>query len=160
MNASTPRPLGQDTARWINAHYPGVKIFVLSVSSKAQSIVRTSPGGTRPYAIRDLDPLRFRYALGDLLTNGFHYSDLLSGRALPGNPSPEVQARDGHDLSERELTFLRLACSELTYKEIADKMYLSARTIDGYRDSLFEKLSVRTRVGLVMYAIRNGIAVA
>ncbi len=55
------------------------------------------------------------------------------------------------------MEFLKLACSELTYKEIADKMFLSPRTIDGYRDALFEKLNVKTRVGLVMYAIKNGI---
>ena len=45
----------------------------------------------------------------------------------------------------------------MTYKEIADKMFLSPRTIDGYRDALFEKLDIKTRVGLVMYAIKNGI---
>jgi DNA-binding NarL/FixJ family response regulator len=65
-----------------------------------------------------------------------------------------------HALNEREVQFLRLACSELTYKEIAERMYLSARTIDGYRDALFDKLNVRTRVGLVMYAIRHGISQA
>jgi DNA-binding NarL/FixJ family response regulator len=45
----------------------------------------------------------------------------------------------------------------MTYKEIADQMHLSPRTIDGYRDALFEKLNLKTRVGLVMYAIKNGI---
>lgn len=60
-------------------------------------------------------------------------------------------------LSEREKEFLKLACTEMTYKEIAEKMFLSARTIDGYRDALFEKLNVKSRVGLVMYAIRSGI---
>ncbi|WP_337994845.1 response regulator transcription factor [Polaribacter ponticola] len=58
---------------------------------------------------------------------------------------------------EREVTFLRLACTELTYKEIADKMNLSPKTIDGYRDTLFTKLNVRNRVGLVMYAIKNKV---
>ena len=53
--------------------------------------------------------------------------------------------------------FLKLVCTELTYKEIAEKMQLSPRTIDNYRDNLFEKLNVKTRVGLVMYAIKNGI---
>lgn len=60
-------------------------------------------------------------------------------------------------LNSREVEFLKLACTEMTYKEIAVKMYLSARTIDGYRDSLFEKLAVKSRVGLVLYAIKNGI---
>ncbi|MFM2326663.1 MAG: hypothetical protein RIR31_865, partial [Bacteroidota bacterium] len=62
-----------------------------------------------------------------------------------------------NSLNERETDFLKYACTELTYKEIADKMFVSPRTIDGYRDSLFEKLHVKTRVGLVMFAIKNGI---
>lgn len=60
-------------------------------------------------------------------------------------------------LNPREIEFLQLACTELTYKEVADRMFLSPRTIDGYRDILFEKLNVKTRVGLVLFAIRNGI---
>ncbi len=61
------------------------------------------------------------------------------------------------NLNDRETDFLKCACSELTYKEIADKMFVSPRTIDGYRDALFEKLHLKTRVGLVMYAIKNGL---
>jgi DNA-binding CsgD family transcriptional regulator len=60
-------------------------------------------------------------------------------------------------LKDREIEFLKLACTEMTYKEVADKMFLSPKTIDGYRNNLFIKLNVRNRVGLVMYAIRNKI---
>jgi two-component system invasion response regulator UvrY len=60
-------------------------------------------------------------------------------------------------LSDRELDFLKYACTELTYREIADKMFVSPRTVDGYRDMLFEKLQLKTRVGLAIYAIKNGI---
>jgi DNA-binding CsgD family transcriptional regulator len=60
-------------------------------------------------------------------------------------------------LNEKELRFLKLAASELTYKEIAEQMHLSPRTIDGYRDELFEKLNIKSRVGLVLFAIKNGI---
>ena len=67
------------------------------------------------------------------------------------------EAKNQTELSDREKEFLKLACTEMTYKEIAEKMFLSPRTIDGYRDALFEKLQMKTRVGLVMYAIKNGI---
>ena len=60
-------------------------------------------------------------------------------------------------LTEREIEFLKLAATEMTYKEIAAEMHLSPRTIDGYRDDLFLKLNVRSRVGLVLYAIKQGI---
>ena len=52
---------------------------------------------------------------------------------------------------------MKLACSELTYREIADQMCLSPRTIDGYRDSLFTKLNVKTRVGIVLFAIKHNL---
>jgi DNA-binding CsgD family transcriptional regulator len=82
------------------------------------------------------------------------------------NFKPQVALVDDHAtlrcppmlvLNERELEFMQLVCTECTYKEIADRMYLSPRTIDGYRDALFEKLHVRTRVGLAMFAVRSGI---
>jgi DNA-binding CsgD family transcriptional regulator len=60
-------------------------------------------------------------------------------------------------LTQREKDFLRLICSEITYKDIAAKMFVSPRTVDEYRNSLFEKLKVKSRVGLVMYAMRNGL---
>ena len=68
-----------------------------------------------------------------------------------------IQVKNLIQLNEREIIFLKLVCTELTYKEIAEKMFLSPRTIDGYRDDLFQKLNAKTRVGLVMYAIKNGI---
>jgi DNA-binding CsgD family transcriptional regulator len=60
-------------------------------------------------------------------------------------------------LTEKEKEFLKWVCTELTYKDIAGKMFVSPRTVDDYRNSLFEKLGVKTRVGLVIYAIKHGM---
>jgi DNA-binding CsgD family transcriptional regulator len=60
-------------------------------------------------------------------------------------------------LNPRERHFLELACSELTYVQIADKMCVSPRTVDGYREALFERVQVKSRVGLAMWAVRTGI---
>jgi DNA-binding NarL/FixJ family response regulator len=75
------------------------------------------------------------------------------------NQLTEDQVRTGvfAKLSERETAFLKLACTELTYKEIADQLFVSVRTVEGYRDTLCEKLNLKTRVGLAMYAIKNGL---
>ena len=61
------------------------------------------------------------------------------------------------EISKKELQFLKLCCSELTYKEIADQMFVSPRTVDNYREALFLKLNLKSRSGLVLYAIQNGI---
>jgi len=60
-------------------------------------------------------------------------------------------------LSENEISFLKLAATDLTYKEMAQKMQISPRTVDNYRDALFLKLNVKSRVGLAMYAVKSGI---
>ena len=60
-------------------------------------------------------------------------------------------------LNSREIEFLRLACSERTYKEIAAEMFVSPRTVDGYRDGLFMKLQVKSRVGLALFAVQHGL---
>ena len=69
----------------------------------------------------------------------------------------KVADDDGPEFSRKEFEFLRLCCSELTYKEIADLMFVSPRTVDNYRESLFQKLNLKTRTGLVLYAIQNEI---
>jgi DNA-binding NarL/FixJ family response regulator len=95
-----------------------------------------------------------------LVTKVYYYSEVVANKlvsAVNHIDEPEQPVRALIMLNEREIEFLKLACTEMTYKEIAEKMYLSARTIDGYRDTLFEKLNVKSRVGLVMYAIRSGI---
>jgi DNA-binding CsgD family transcriptional regulator len=60
-------------------------------------------------------------------------------------------------LTDIEIEFLKLASTDLTYKEIAMQMKLTTRVVDNYRDVLFEKLDVKSRVGLAIYAVKNGI---
>ncbi|MCO6496129.1 MAG: helix-turn-helix transcriptional regulator [Chitinophagaceae bacterium] len=60
------------------------------------------------------------------------------------------------EITEKEKEFIKYACTELTYKEIADKMFASPRTIENYRDALYEKFDLKSRVGLVLFAIKEG----
>ncbi len=95
-----------------------------------------------------------------VMEKGYYYSDLVTGKLIHAiNHSHEADQNvlKSVNLTEREINFLKLACTELTYKEIADQLSVSPRTVDGYRDMLFEKLDIKTRVGLAIYAIKNGI---
>lgn len=73
--------------------------------------------------------------------------------------SAPVRAPGLLSLSPREIAFLRLACSELTYHEIAATLHVSPRTVDGYREDLFEKVGVKSRVGLALWAVKTGVVV-
>jgi DNA-binding CsgD family transcriptional regulator len=103
-----------------------------------------------------------KYAFDEVLTLGYYYNEHVSRttiRSVTGPDVPDASVGPRSGLTDRELHFLKLACSEKTYYEIAKEMFISERTVDGYRDSLFRKLSVTSRVGLVLYAIRHGIMV-
>ena len=115
--------------------------------------------GARGYILKDCEPSELKAALDSIMKKGYYYSELVTGKLIHSinKLDEDGDVRNLSPLSEREIQFLKFACTEMTYKEIADKMFLSPRTIDGYRDALFEKLNLKTRVGLVMYAIKNGI---
>lgn len=151
---------GFETAGWIRQNRPAIKVLVLSMYENENSVIRMLRLGARGYVLKDIRKQELQQALSSLVEKGYYYTDHITGRLIhvinnldevkKTNPIKEIVS-----LSTNEIEFLKLACSELTYKEIAEKMNLSAHTIDGYRDSLFEKLNIRSRVGLVLYAVRN-----
>ncbi|HMH23052.1 MAG TPA: response regulator transcription factor [Puia sp.] len=160
LDINMPEMDGYETALWLKRNFPEVKILALSMYDTDNSIIRMLKNGAKGFILKDIEPCELKIALDSVIRKGFYYSEMVTGKLIHTINSldePEQKVRHLLTLNEREIEFLKMVCTELTYKEIADQMYLSPRTIDGYRDSLFEKLNVKTRVGLVLYAIRNGV---
>jgi DNA-binding NarL/FixJ family response regulator len=160
LDINMPEMDGYETAQWIKSNHPDIKVLALSMYDNETSIIRMLKCGAKGYILKDSEPAELKAAIDAIMNKGFYYSDLVSGKLIHAINKMDDESGDLKNLvplNERETDFLKYACTELTYKEIADKMFVSPRTIDGYRDALFEKLHVKTRVGLVMYAIKNGI---
>jgi two-component system, NarL family, invasion response regulator UvrY len=160
MDINMPQMDGYATTQWLKENHPDVKVLALSMYDNEASIIRMLKCGAKGYILKDSEPAELKAAIDAVLNKGFYYSDLVSGKLIHAINKIDDGGSNVHalaKLNDRETDFLKYACTEMTYKEIADKMYVSPRTIDGYRDALFEKLQVKTRVGLVMYAIKNGI---
>jgi DNA-binding NarL/FixJ family response regulator len=160
LDINMPKKDGYDTAAWLKRNKPSIKVLALSMYDDENAIIRMLKNGARGYILKDAEPGDLKTAIDSILTKGFHYSEMVTGKLLHTIHSMEEEDNDTRNtlgLNEKEITFLKLAASELTYKEIAEKMHLSPRTIDGYRDELFEKLNIKSRVGLVLFAIKNGI---
>ena len=160
LDINMPEMDGYATAKWLKQHHPEIKILALSMYDNENAIISMLKNGAKGYILKDSDPSLLKDALHHLEHKGFYYSDLVSGKlihAINNQEEPGDGLQKSVQLNDKEKEFLKHSCSEMTYKEIADKMFLSPRTIDGYRDNLFEKLHIKTRVGLVMYAIKNGI---
>jgi two-component system, NarL family, invasion response regulator UvrY len=159
LDVSMPHMDGFETAKWITTNLPLAKILVLSMFDDEKSIIKMIRNGAKGYILKDSEPQELEVALNDIVHKGYHYSDLVNGKLIHAVNKLDEQSDEEKQskLTSREIEFLKLSCSEMTYKEIANIMYLSVRTIEGYRDNLFVKLNLKTRVGLVLYAIKNKI---
>ncbi|KGO82658.1 response regulator transcription factor [Flavobacterium beibuense] len=152
LDVNMPIMDGIETMKWIKQNHPDQKVIALSVNNDEDTVMRMITNGAKGYLLKDTDPKNFKEALEEVYSRGFYYSEMVSGYLINklNNDNKIV-------LKEREIEFIKLACTEKTYKEIADGMCLSPKTIDGYRENLFQKLEIKTRIGLVLYAIKHKI---
>lgn len=142
---------GMLTASWLKENYPEIGVIALSMLEDPEKVLAMLKHGVKGYLLKDSEPREFEEALQKVSQGEVYYPGFVT-RLLINSFTENV---DKVSLYIRELEFLKLAASELTYKEIATQMCISIRTVDGYRDSLFEKLGVKSRTGLVLYAIKN-----
>ena len=152
MDINMPVMNGIDTMRRLHEEHPNIKVLALSMDDDENTIISMLREGAKGYLLKDINPTILEDSLREVVEKGFYYSDRITNTVLN---SLNRNEQPHQTLKEREIEFLRLVCTEKTYKEIAGEMFLSPKTIDGYRESLFEKLQVKSRVGLVLYAIKN-----
>lgn len=159
LDLSMPEMDGFETSLWIKKHYPWVNVIALSMYDDETSIIRMLKNGAKGYILKDTTPNELETAIESVTLKGYYYSDLVSGRlirSIQDESDADNTKKAAVQLNAKEIDFLKLCATEMTYKEIAQQMHLSPRTIDGYREALFEKLKVKSRVGLVLYAIKQG----
>jgi DNA-binding NarL/FixJ family response regulator len=155
LDINMPKKDGIATAQWIRSTYPDVSIIVLSMFEDAERVLQMIKIGVKGYLLKDAEPFEFEQALHSVAQGEVYFPEFVT-RHLISNFNHRAEPVN---LNTRELEFLKLAGTELTYKEIADQMCISVRTVDDYRDRLFEKLQTKSRVGLVLYAIKNKLIV-
>jgi two-component system invasion response regulator UvrY len=149
---------GFETLVQLRQLFPTVRVLVLSMNDEEEKIVKMVRHGAGGYLLKGCRPAELLSALDDLMLKGFYSSDFLTNHLIRSLNTPNDKSADSSfTLNAREYEFLKLACSELTYTEIAQKMNVSPRTVDGYREIVFQKMNVKTRVGMVIEAIRHGL---
>jgi DNA-binding NarL/FixJ family response regulator len=151
LDIHAPDVDGSSIIKWLMQHHPEINIMVLSMIRESEKIIALLKLGVKGYVLKDAEPAEFERALQKVTAGELYLPDFVI-RALVDNCCPGANQKT---INRRELDFLKLAATELTYKEIATKMCISERTVDGYRDALFEKLNIRSRIGLALYAINN-----
>lgn len=158
LDLNMPNLDGYETAKWIQQNKPLVNILMLTMYDTEQAMIRLLQAGVNGFLKKDIHPSELKFAINSVMQSGYYYSHNTTGKLV----NLFRKSQDNHELhkamlTEAELSFLKYACSEMTYKEIAGTMRLNPRAVDNLRDNLFTKLDVKSRVGLAMYSIRHGI---
>lgn len=156
LDISMPVMDGFETAKWLKESYPEVLIMALSMQDDEQSLIKMIKSGAKGYLLKNVHPIELENALNNLIRTGYYYPDWATTKIVASISKEDNPSLTEIHLSEREAEFLRYCVTEMSYKEIGDKMFCSTRTIETYRDSLFEKFGLKSRVGLAVYAIKNG----
>lgn len=152
MDIKMPILNGIETTEILKTKYPSVKVLALSIEEDEYTILKMLRAGARGYLMKDTKKDILESALLEVMKNGHYYTNTVS-KILMDSLDKNVDT----EIKERELEFIKLACTDMNYKEIADVMFCSYKTVEGYRDSLYRKLDLKNRIGLVLFAIQHNL---
>lgn len=155
LDIQMPAMDGMEAQKRIRELYPQQKVIILTMDDDEQVVLHMIAEGVNGYLLKNADPEELETALEKVLKNGFYFPDGFSQLLLKGTRKGNSFLPNEPEFTEREKEVLELICSELTTPEIAEKLNLSARTVDGYRQRLLEKSGARNTAGLVIYALKN-----
>jgi DNA-binding NarL/FixJ family response regulator len=161
MDIKMPEMDGMQTTAYMSQHFKQIKVLALSMHNEDKYIVDMMKAGASGYLLKNAEPEEIIEAIQTVYDKGFYFNEHLSVTLIKQLVNPGSYA-DGAgqqqiDLNDRDIEVLRLVCQEHSNQEIADKIFLSVRTVEGYRARLFEKTGSKNLVGLVIFAIKKGI---
>lgn len=158
LDLNMPEMNGYETAARLQKEWPAIHVLMLTMYDSELSMIKLLQSGVKGFLKKDIPPAELKFALQSVMESGYYYSNNSTGKLVNlFRRNDEGGLLQRLLLNEQEIQFLQLACSDMTYKEIAQKMGLNPRTVDTLRDQLFMKMDVRSRVGLAMVAIKQGI---
>lgn len=159
LDLNMPEKNGYDTAKWLRDNYPEIEVLMLTMYDSDLALIRLLQVGVKGFLKKDIHPSELRFAIKSVAEEGYYYSHNATGKLVNlFRKGKESSAMQKAVLNDVEIHFLKVCASEMTYKEIAQLMKLNPRAVDNLRDNLFTKLDVKSRVGLVMYAMKHGVA--
>lgn len=159
LDLSMPVMDGYETALWLRDNCPTVKVVMLTMYDSELTLIRLLKAGVKGFIKKDAEPDELRFAINSVVYSGYYYSTRVAGQLanlFRSNAKKEI-VLEKNMLTDQEMKFLKLICTDMTYKEVAYELDLNPRTIENLREQLFFKLDVKSRVGLAMVAIKNGI---
>ncbi len=151
---------GADTLMEIRKNHSHIRVLMLTMHDNEAFILQMMELGANGYLIKNTDPKEVVKAINKVVEDEFYFSEEVSKAMLHGMSNPDLknsEELEGHGLTEREVKVLQLICKERTTTEIGEALFLSPKTIEGYRKALLIKTEARNMAGLVLFAIKHGL---
>ena len=161
MDLNMPLLDGMEATKQIRKKYEHVKILVVTMYDNDKFIIHLMENGAHGYLLKNAEPKEIIKAIYAVMENGYYFNDLVNKALLKklvmkNNLKPSFN--HNIELTEREQEVLKMICEEKTAAEIGKEIFLSPRSVEGIRTRLIEKVGVRNTAGLVMFAVKNGLA--
>lgn len=160
LDLKMPGMGGAQVLKQIREDYPELKVIILTMQDNEHIILSLMEAGANGYIIKTATPNEVKTAIHTVVETGYYFSNHVSSlmlKTLVNKNKLGGDAKATGELTAKELEVLKLICKEYTTAEIGEKVFLSPRTVEGIRSTILEKLNVRNSIGLVIYAIKNGL---
>lgn len=157
LDVNMPGMNGFDTMLALKDQFPLIKVLAVSMHDSEFSMIKMLRNGAGGYLLKDADPEELHQALFHIHERDFYHSELVSSRLIRQVRDDRKDILAAVDLKESEVQFLRWLTTDLTIREIAERMSVKPRTLEKYAESFAARLDIHSRSGLVMFAVRTGI---
>lgn len=160
MDLKMPVKDGIETTKYLNKHYPAIRILILTMYEDERFVGHLMDSGANGYLLKSTDPEEIKRALTDVMRTGFYLNNFVNRVLIKKNYAKQKFNPNLNSeviISEREKEVLSLVCMEYTAQEIAQKMDISSRTVEAIKDRLMERFGVKNSVGLVFFAMKNSL---
>ncbi|MDP1842061.1 MAG: response regulator transcription factor [Sediminibacterium sp.] len=157
MDINMPHMDGYAATAWLNLHYPHIQVLALSMYDEEVAIIKMLKAGAHGYILKEAEIGELHKAILQIVEKGFYTNDIVTGNMIKNFHQKDISPSHSLQLSDKEILFLQLCASELTYKEMADQLDIAVRSVDNYSRNLFEKTGCKSRVGLVLWGLKNNI---
>ena len=160
MDLKMPVKDGIESTKYINKHFPSIRIIILTMYEDERFVGHLMDSGANGYLLKSTDPAEIKKAISDVMRTGFYLNNFVNRILIKKNYSKQKfnpTLNSEVVISAREKEVLTLVCMEFTAQEIAQKMEISARTVEAIKDRLMERFGVKNSVGLVFYSLKNSL---
>jgi DNA-binding NarL/FixJ family response regulator len=160
MDLKMPVKDGIETTKYLNKHFPEIRILILTMYEDERFVGHLMDSGANGYLLKSTDPEEIKQGIMDVMRTGFYLNNFVNRVLIKKNYSKQKfnpSLNSEAVISDREKEVLSLVCLEYTAQEIAQKMDISARTVEAIKDRLMERFGVKNSVGLVFFAMKNSL---